>query len=567
MAQKLPQDSGTKNGLISESQDHHPKRAGAQKALKPIAKPEDQGLPEMRAFVEKLPLAKAAKAKKRIALIGLHGIGEQLRYDTIQQYTAIISDALSTENRLVKKATVCELSPVNGTAYPHAVLEFKEADGEDCELHIFEAYWSPITKGHVTFKDSIDFLYDAGKRGLAFARATRNADRSRFAFNRWLAFPKEKWMVWLFAFMLAVVASIAFLNTAFAATAGYQLAFGKKLNADNGLCKVAMAVVPCWSFAFLLGIVLFIDARGRQPKRAKEALANWKSDRRGKMDGPPPSKWFLWFFIYLTLFAVIFGAVIIAISRSSTWSDDYVKFLWNGVHLNDLVKTSPWLVGAIVSLLLVGTAFALRFVQHFLVWYVGDLVVYFSATRPTTFSAVRQQVQESVQQVFRDVYGAKQAESSGYFYGDVIVAAHSLGTVIAYEAFNQLIGEDVANGTGRDTANRTRLFLTLGSPLDKYAYLFRYQQTASNPYREGMAQATQPMISSYDTRPRAWVNIWSVQDPISGDLGFYDDPEEVKKRNPKVIMNLEDPIAQVPFAAHSQYFENPLLRQQLLARL
>ena len=500
---------------------------------------------------------------RRVALVGVHGMGEQLRYDTIDQYTSILAEELSAEGRLLAPVS-CQLANLNGQEHVRAVLQYTDTDGKPSEMHVLEAYWSPLGKGLVQVKDSMDFLFDAGKRGIKFACATRRKDRARFAFNRWFFFAHEYWMVWLFAFILAVLASLGFLNSVLALQTGYQLAGGNAFTVQNGMCREAVAVLPFFVCVLLLLLAMWGDSVS-QAKASRGAFEAWRSDPKTRLSGAAPTRRWSWFWIYAALTSLIFGAVLIALSRTKF---GWVEWLF-GLVLPDLPYGGVWNVVFVAGVLFVlgVLAYALRFANHWLVWYVGDLVVYFCATRPTKFSAARTAIRDAVHGVLHDVYAAKTADGKEFVYDEVIVAAHSLGTVVAYEALNDLIADDTTLAAGLDAANRTRLFLTSGSPLDKYAYIFRYQQTATNPYREGTAQATQPMLTNYAQRPREWVNIWSRQDPISGDLGFYDPPAGPDGPNPKAIQNLEDPFASVPFAAHGEYFGNPLIRQVLMGRV
>jgi len=59
-----------------------------------------------------------------------------------------------------------------------------------------------------------------------------------------------------------------------------------------------------------------------------------------------------------------------------------------------------------------------------------------------------------------------------------------------------------------------------------------------------------------------WINIWSRTDIISGELNYYDDPALPHNVAP-CVQNMVDHKAWVPLYAHVQYWNNPLLRQQL----
>jgi hypothetical protein len=155
-------------------------------------------------------------------------------------------------------------------------------------------------------------------------------------------------------------------------------------------------------------------------------------------------------------------------------------------------------------------------------------------------------------------------------YEKVIVVGHSLGSVIAYDTLNRLILEDespmVMDVKGEplrpwlDVINRTALFLTFGSPLDKTAFLFAVQAEGTSEAREALAASAQPMIAAYDRRPAKWVNIWSPWDIISGPLDLYDYPIAVENDpNKKRVVNMRDTDATTLLLAHTEYWKNPLV--------
>jgi hypothetical protein len=132
---------------------------------------------------------------------------------------------------------------------------------------------------------------------------------------------------------------------------------------------------------------------------------------------------------------------------------------------------------------------------------------------------------------------------------------------------------------------RTRLFLTCGSPLNKIAFLFRYQAGRKMPeWRELLNNYRQPMLLNHLYRPRRWINIWSYPDWISGELTYFEEPvgpaEKAKSTNelsswlnakpgPKAppvdlrIDNRADPQAVIPLYEHTTYFRHKEFRRSV----
>ena len=96
-------------------------------------------------------------------------------------------------------------------------------------------------------------------------------------------------------------------------------------------------------------------------------------------------------------------------------------------------------------------------------------------------------------------------------YGDDVIAGHSLGAVVAYDALNAAIAKERWHPKGQmRVVERTRAFITFGSPLDKIAFIFR-TQSKDGDVREALASQVQPLIDE-PARPR-WINIFSSQRP------------------------------------------------------
>ncbi len=245
-----------------------------------------------------------------------------------------------------------------------------------------------------------------------------------------------------------------------------------------------------------------------------------------------------------------------------------------------------------VLLVFYGTAALALFigVRGFLIEYVGDVAAYVSSHTVSKFADIRAQIQAEAFRAACHVY------ASGY--RKVIVVGHSLGSVIAYDTLNGVINHDIIQKKGWKAVEKTKLLLTFGSPLNKIAFIFR-AQLEDNVIRESLAAAKQPLLEeSHAYRPGHWVNVWSRNDVISGPLEYFDigevkpvpgatgpdrfaftykEPDksgsaagivghvalENPPRPPKLspVIPLIDPKANIPLAAHTQFWDNELVYQ------
>jgi hypothetical protein len=136
---------------------------------------------------------------------------------------------------------------------------------------------------------------------------------------------------------------------------------------------------------------------------------------------------------------------------------------------------------------------------------------------------------------------------------------HSLGSVIAYDTLNKLLTLDELLKNKFAVAERTCVFETFGSPLDKTAFFFSYQGTQNLDIREQLAATVQPLIQDYSRfRSFPWINVYSRSDIISGNLKFYDvDPADPKSPHAaSFVHNVADSDAVVPLVAHVEYWKN-----------
>jgi hypothetical protein len=201
---------------------------------------------------------------------------------------------------------------------------------------------------------------------------------------------------------------------------------------------------------------------------------------------------------------------------------------------------------------------ALWYVKEKLVQYVGDVAAYISAHKLNRFAEIRDRIERCAIEIGRIVYGDRR-------YTRIILVGHSLGSVVAYDLYNCLLREDrIDGGERRNVAERTRLLITFGSPLDKTAFLFRQQgEPGLAGVREALSAAVQPLVANFANWPQGWINIYSPADIISGAVNYYHLPAGEGAPDQRTVDNCVDYEANWPLLAHNQYWENRRLRQVL----
>jgi pimeloyl-ACP methyl ester carboxylesterase len=200
--------------------------------------------------------------------------------------------------------------------------------------------------------------------------------------------------------------------------------------------------------------------------------------------------------------------------------------------------------------------------------YVGDVTVYTTTDEKSKFFAVRSRILATS----RALLGALLADDQ---YERVVVAGHSLGSVIAYDTLNLLnLDINLDASVGRNIGKLHGL-VTFGSPLDKIAFFFRERGADAQYVRRGFInglhafrakrldvnQTPQPIPSTVQRflEPLPWLNFYDCKDPVSGHLDFYVDVD-----NRVLEMGEKWGIAHLAYWDHPAFYRTTL--NELLAK-
>jgi hypothetical protein len=557
----------------------------------------------------------------KYAVLVVHGMGQQTKFETLDLLAGGLTPAARHMRNGQPRARLVYL----GQQRLHRLELTLETESQPLELHLYEAYWAPRTEGQVTLRDVVAVVFRALWNGVL----TGLSDFRRWLFGRYQAFPSELRTVIALLVGLAAIVALMIVNTTIALVAGarwalgawetvitdglygdlstafnfvfvFFLAFGLVLSGGRGLrrapsvLRTVVAVLGLVTFlltvAATVGVGLAIPIliylhRQALPRddlplmpaffglarvdffnSAVEllviglllaaALAGvlWLVFRlirrayRALRHGPR------WNGVTVAvLLAFVFGVTLLAIEGTFLLLTDWGLAASGSAALG---RAGVWALLVVASLR----------VRRVIVEYVGDIVAYVQPHMLDRFNNLREKIRIDVTDIARAIYDAR--EGKEFLYDQVAVIGHSLGSVIAYDVLNRLVNEDVHRAEGTrplDVPGRTFLFLTVGSPLDKTAFVFGSQRRQSEVHH-ALAATGQPLILDYRYRPDRWVNIYSLWDPISGRLDYYDLPPD-KNRHPQAVKDRSDPSALTLFLAHVEYWEGRLLFETLLEHI
>jgi len=203
-------------------------------------------------------------------------------------------------------------------------------------------------------------------------------------------------------------------------------------------------------------------------------------------------------------------------------------------------------------------------IRTLLVEYAGDVAIYVTSNKVDRFDDVRSKIKDIALKSASAVYLARQNGGDDFEYGHIAVVGHSLGSVIAYDALNHLMNDDLLSGNKIHVVQRTKLFESLGSPLDKTTFFFTIQGKDTFQIREQLAAVVQPLIQNeYEFRKFPWINVYSRNDIISGHLDYFDYPRDAALTQDQRLIraqwhvrNYQDKDAAIALVAHVDYWKN-----------
>ena len=214
--------------------------------------------------------------------------------------------------------------------------------------------------------------------------------------------------------------------------------------------------------------------------------------------------------------------------------------------VDQVFPANQWirLSGVLKAVLMPVLGFLHRQLANVLVAYLGDAAVYTQTDGNRTASGAREEVLSHSLAKLEAILQSPEA------YERVIIAGHSLGSVIAYDTINRLVQHINAKPDALPVEAHRRLkgLITFGSPLDKVAFLFRFRSKGNDYVRRQLIgqrhcfRASDLDVSGYKRDDMVldnpycvhlddqvvWINYWDARDIVSGHLDFYRVNENVQ---------------------------------------
>lgn len=550
---------------------------------------------------------------KRIAFLVIHGIGQQRPYEALDQFgCGLLESFASDENapawKIYPQLEICrdpnhaQQSWVRASYRiapdtPVVFLSDLHPPGDTIEdISLIEYYWAPITQDKITYTNSLLFLIRAGLQPFLYMGANINAIGKTDPGRLWKVIGKEfiRQACLFLPLILFLAATLAWLDTAKPLTAIKDFR-----NPSPPAILTAILIFIRYLYTYTTGKALF---------QSLKAKSGWqkKSTWRWLMFSAFLANLFLWPFLLSPVLGCIasFGS---HLTHSTPWMPLHLGHWSTGLHAVAANTAFPskgpdWMT-RLYALLFLDPSFSVylpiilwlilaAFVRFILINYVGDVAVYVNASELAKNFLARSQILDECTATLTGILKEKLRPAdplSPPAFDQVYVAGHSLGSVIAYDAINTLL--DRARTASADSAqiqaadlDRLRGMVTFGSPLNKIFYFFREQidprqalrsqtldllhgfRVLTNLKQSGGSWQFQPVTDDdweqaeyYLDHNFRWINAYSIEDPVSGHLIFYNLQDELNQEQ----YNLYPPVI-----AHLSYWKDPnfynFVRKRLL---
>lgn len=476
-------------------------------------------------------MPEASGSDKRTAILVIHGIGQQNPFETLNSFAQGLGRYLDDQCATVTYRPERIRHEGWTEVALHLDLDKPVTKKGTQRLSLHEYYWAPHTEGKVTYRGVLAWLIRTAltplrylsnnlhmmletKKDAGFGDIAGLFLREIFR-GALLYLPLIIFLVLLYGFLEYTVEDLTTIRSKFL----------DLIDAEQSPWALGMAGV-CLAMAVFLGIFLLKE------------LAHWM----GRRVSSTQRKAELWWIGLAALSLIVF----LALAYLIVWEWNVNVRAYVELFIRD---------GVLILLLLVGAAALLR---KILIGYVGDVTVYVTADA----KAANYQARSAILKESTEALTLLLKNDS---YDRVIVAGHSLGSVIAYDTINRLLSTAWATPEGAnqkaeseltpDQLNKLKGLVTFGSPLDKIYYFFREEVGADQAVRAQILSflhsfrkarsgrdygefkftypkpkptplPDRPFDFPQPTEEFCWLNIWSRMDPVSGPLDFYELKDE-----------------------------------------
>jgi hypothetical protein len=235
-----------------------------------IAEPEARGAFPMYPSAEQTKMfafaprvAKTGEIEKRAVWI-VHGMGQQIPFETVDSLTEGLMSAAKPPTGQPAFTPKARSVRVGDQVLQRVELQVAGESGKTYELHLYEAYWAPLTEGVANLRDVTSFLLNGALRGIL--NSFKKFQRAIFG-EVWCYEITRRTPLYILAVLL-ILAALTVMNAVIvAATAAQFKLFSMQLPIGVEQWKMLASLGSAISaVAISLGAVLFLAEMCKSPK-------------------------------------------------------------------------------------------------------------------------------------------------------------------------------------------------------------------------------------------------------------------------------------------------------------
>ncbi len=454
---------------------------------------------------------RAYHASMETGVVFIHGMGEQRRYADMAELATRLAWRAGAPAPTVDLAWRAEAAGARGRARARV-----SATLGDRTVRFHDVYWAPLVSGQTNFRSLVRWLRGRALRPLAYLAA------------RWASHPELK--------IATLQEDQDTLSPLERSLAEDYLAFAEEARARKG----PLAAGHFDAFLTWLGVrhAQSGGAGGPALLEAKERAAGaWLARFRlvnllTLLRAAP------------LLFAL--ATALIATPLTAAWLADRLVAPREGVGfaLVTLIAALLWLSMFPLARMLVRT--------------LGDVEVYATYTEASERHRAHEAVVAEAVLVLRRTLEDPDCAR-------VVLVAHSLGSVVAWDALRALVLESEAGGPlPRAALLKLSRVVTYGSPVDKIRY-FHFMDDNNDPTFAAVLEAQRADTRSgpFLDRPEglAWDNFYDPADLVAGRL---ESPNDRAMGAPVRNFAVRSGAFPNPFTSHLRYLDGPFVLDGIL---
>jgi len=482
----------------------------------------------------------ASQPPERAAVVIIHGIGEQPPISTLGRFAQGLMDHAGASQ------PEPALRQLGGGSVP--LLRFRGLiPGR--ETDVMEFAWQHLVRGRITAFATLRWLLSTTLAPLNFGRHWRIlASAGREAPGPWQVVMRQLLVaaaLLLPALLLAV--ALLFIISGWLG--------GRLLPIVPAAAEVSTADLGLFTAGLLTGMLgLFqLLAIGREASSARRINRRTRKLHGQAWSGLHGSALRAWRVPALLTGMLLLAAATVFVSVAAD--------VW--LLISDWLPDEQGHNWLLTCLLATGIALLLPLFLNLMRDYAGDVAYYVTSDRTPVARRSRYDIRKNAARLLHELLRDPA-------YDQVVVVGHSLGTVIAFDALNELSREvRQENALSAVQLGKLSGLLTLASPLDKVAYFFREQtedDAALHAQLLSYLHPTKRLSSRRDDGPYRmagyevpfrrlrWINVHAPADVISDPLVFYSVDELCR-------------VSYLPLGAHGRYWHDARTYRLLLKLL